>query len=225
MILRKVTLRQGLFKLRGLVGGPSLAMSVAPWVPRVTSARRRTVVVIAFALASQIALTSPHRAEAAAGSVIPRTDKARIAARFGSTIVPGWIPAGYRYISWKDSPGSVAAYGTNLEVGFAKRGLLLEWTVNDGRDQNSYAYIACTPHPAIDASFGDRILFVGKTRVVFQKGNKGATASMCLTRDLQTRFTDPMWSGTGVTVWTDNSALLTVQQLAKILGSAATLSS
>lgn len=136
---------------------------------------------------------------------VPQPDRDRIAARFGATYIPRWLPPGFVYVGWKELPGSASAYGTFLEIDFASRGSVLEWVVGDGRDPDRYGYNACLPRPNITPSYGDRILYVKKQRVVFVHGNHGSTAAVCIGDDLRRRLTDPMWAGTAIYVWVDSA--------------------
>lgn len=176
-----------------------------------------------FAAALTIfALTANASASGAADAaqpVVPQPDRGRIAARFGSSLLPSWVPPGYVYVGWKELQGTTMANGASLVVDFAKRGLLLEWVVGDGRDENSYAYDACTPDPRISPTLGDRLFKTRSTRVLFHPGNHGATAATCVTKSLRTRFTDASWQGTGVYVWSDSIARLSPETLGRMLAS------
>jgi hypothetical protein len=147
-------------------------------------------------------------------ATIPQPDRGRIAALFGETYAPRWVPPGYRYVDWKEKAGSEAAYGTFLEIDFASKGSLLEWVVGDGRDPAQYGYDACLPHPKIVASFGDRIFYVNNQRVVYEHGNHGSTAAICLGNPLSKRFTNPLWAGTAIYVWGDGFTAATLAKMA-----------
>jgi hypothetical protein len=154
--------------------------------------------VAASADPSHVSATS--RAQRSAWSV-PQPDRGRIAARFGTTYIPRSVPPGYRYVSWSVLPGSAAVYGDFLELVFARRGFVLEWVVGDGRDPQQYGYDACLLHPRLSKVFTppDQIVYMNRRRVVYQHGNKGATAAICL------RGAQPT---TAIYIWAEAPALV-----------------
>lgn len=111
----------------------------------------------------------------AVASPVPGTAKTRIVAYFGHTYFPGWLPQGYVFSTWEAQPGSATAFGDFLIVTFGRHGDHLEWTVGDARDPDSYGYDACSPRP-----FKAVIYRVAARRIVFQSGNHGNTATLCL---------------------------------------------
>lgn len=126
--------------------------------------------------------------------------RTQIVASFGETYLPGWLPGGYVFSQWQDEPGSATAYGDSLVVVFGNHGDRLQWTVGSSADPDGYGHDACSPHP-----FDARIIRVGGRRIVFQSGNHGATATLCL-------------EGTAVVVW--NAHTLSPGDEAKVAASA-----
>lgn len=124
----------------------------------------------------------------------------QIIAYFGHTYVPRWLPPGYVFAGWKAENGSATVYGDILVVEFGKHGDKVQWTVGSAADPGGYSGDACSRHP-----FGARYIWVGSRRVVFQSGNHGADATVCL-------------SGTAVTVWNGHSLSPSIQ--ARIAASA-----
>ena len=135
-----------------------------------------------------------------ASSPLPNTERQRILALFGSTYLPSWIPPGFVYVQWKSKPGSASVYGNFLEVDFANHGSLLEWVVGDSRDPDYYGNDACSRHP-----FNARVYVQNGRRVVFQAGNHGDTATLCL-------------HGTAIYVWNDHR--VTPATMAKVVARA-----
>ena len=129
----------------------------------------------------------------AASAPVPRSEQQRIVASFGRTYLPGWLPSGYVFSRWESHPGSATAYGDILLVAFGKHGDLIQWTVGDASDPGGYAGDACSKHP-----YGAVFYRIDGRRIVFQSGNHGADATLCL-------------HGTAVTVWNGHTLAPRVQ--------------
>ena len=106
---------------------------------------------------------------------VPSGAQRQIVAYFGRTYLPGWLPPGYVFAKWHSQAGSASAYGESLVVDFGKHGDQVQWTVGDAADPAGYGGDACSSHP-----YGARYIRVGTRRIVFQSGNHGATATLCV---------------------------------------------
>jgi hypothetical protein len=128
---------------------------------------RRTVVIIAVSAALTGSLTA-----SAAASVVPAAVQDKIAALFGSkAYIPGWLPSGFIYISWKPQPpsgpnGSVI-YG-RFTITFAHAGKVLLWRV-DG------------PPDAYDcpSNYANRRATINGRSVAYINGNHGQSGVWC----------------------------------------------
>jgi len=128
------------------------------------------VVVVAVALAA----AASYFARASV-TPVPHAEQQRIVASFGRTWLPGFLPPGYIFSTWKTEPGSASMYGDRLIVDFGNHGDLLGWVVSDPSDPDGYAHDACSSHP-----FEATIYAVGARRIVYQSGNHGTTSTLCL---------------------------------------------
>jgi hypothetical protein len=143
----------------------------------------RSIAWLAFVL---LAFAPSAANSAVAASPVPRVEQARIVALFGRTYIPGWLPPGYTFARWTSEPGSATVYGDVLLIDFGKHGDLIQWTVSDPTDPSGYAGDACSAHP-----YGAVIYRVAGKRVVFQSGNHGADAIVCLSP----RIAVDVWNG------------------------------
>jgi hypothetical protein len=162
-----------------------------------TTRARRICATTSFALALSVISAT---VALAATAPVPRSEQQRIVASFGHTYLPGWLPPGYVFSRWESRSGSATAYGDILFVAFGKHGDRIQWTVGDARDPDGYAGDACSKHP-----FGAELIQIGNRRIVFQSGNHGADATLCL-------------HGVAITVW--NGHTLTPRAQARIAASA-----
>jgi hypothetical protein len=158
---------------------------------------RRLYAVTSLALALSVICAT---VALAASPPVPRTDQQRIVASFGRTFLPGWLPPGYVFSRWESRSGSATVYGDILLIAFGKHGDLIQWTVGDARDPDGYAGDACSKHP-----FRAVLIRIGNRRIVFQSGNHGADATLCL-------------HGLAITVW--NGHTLTPRTQARIAAGA-----
>jgi hypothetical protein len=141
----------------------------------------------------------------APSSPVPRVEQQRIVASFGQTYLPGFLPPGYIFVNWSSEPGSASVYGDFLEVSFGRHGSKLQWVVGDARDPNYYGKDGCSRHP-----FNPKIYWVGNRRIIYQAGNHGATATLCLRGR----------GGAAVAVYAWDDFGLTPQALAQFVASA-----
>jgi hypothetical protein len=149
-------------------------------------------------------LVSPLGTSTAMAGPTPPTAQREIVAYFGRTYLPSWLPPGYIFTRWDTQAGSASAYGTFLVVHYADHGQILEWTVGDARDPMEYGYSACSTHPYAASYYS-----VGGRRVIYQSGNQGDTAAICV---------GPSGVQTAVVVW--NGHELSPAVMAKIAGGA-----
>jgi hypothetical protein len=138
--------------------------------------RRAAVLVFAASVALVLgSLGAWAQSGSALVTPVPQGPQRQIVAYFGHTYLPGWLPAGYVFAQWHSQPGSATVYGESLLIDFGRHGDKVQWTVGDASDPSGYSGDACSSHP-----YGAQFIRVGTRRIVFQSGNHGADATLCI---------------------------------------------
>ena len=110
------------------------------------------------ALGAGAATTAPH---------VPAVESRQIAAYFGQTYLPAWLPPGYVYARWDPIEGSVGAFGEYLVIVFGNHGRQLRWTVDTPQDSQEYSHGDCVKRPS------GRIIRVNGKQIVYSSGAVG----------------------------------------------------
>jgi len=109
---------------------------------------------------------------------IPADTLAQIRAEYGPrAYVPGFVPRGFIFTSWRIDPAQYEYLAPVLQITFGESGKLLRWTVFDKQDSHDPTVFTggdCTKHPYASSSrrIDDKLVY-------YASGNHGDSAWTC----------------------------------------------